>query len=544
MKSPVDDEIIEKGKIVFDAYCEYKGVCLQSFFAELKDLLLADFLRDINSGYKLIKYNEKIFDYYTMVIDYYKSAVKAYISKRDKLTDKNIMKIADGIKDILECQINKYNESLDGQVNPISKEKEKIIDINMKLFSKDLLVIYEKIIDNASNLKIADYFEDIYKMYFLAVKNCFIQLNDINSRRTASYYYDCLKIEKEALSAIIKVQAYALEGMFESMEDEVIIQSMLMKLREGYQHISKHIADMEKEFKDVGDYENFIQKFDDTFKDDIISCFNNSYKRSENSIKYFQDCNKSFVQKLGNEYQEVANFENIMSEIEEVTFFAEKVISKFQYLYDYWLKNSDLYKNTDFNEIIVGIAETVNIKIQNIQEGIDDFSEKTEKILAEKKNVQGCGDLFLLFGDLDNSDDESYIDDKLSEVFRAYQVINDKFKKASLALKKDCILFEISTFEEIMHYSVSRMRNSQDVNIEDFVQTIDFVFDELIQVLSVIGVEVIEPKPHDLFNGKEHEVIMAEKNDDFKKGEVIKLMNSGYKEKDCVLMRANIIAAK
>ncbi len=59
-----------------------------------------------------------------------------------------------------------------------------------------------------------------------------------------------------------------------------------------------------------------------------------------------------------------------------------------------------------------------------------------------------------------------------------------------------------------------------------------------------MGVDIIAPKPHDIFNGKEHEVIMAEKNNDFKKGEIIKLINSGYKNKNYIILRANVIAAK
>jgi len=47
-----------------------------------------------------------------------------------------------------------------------------------------------------------------------------------------------------------------------------------------------------------------------------------------------------------------------------------------------------------------------------------------------------------------------------------------------------------------------------------------------------------------MFNPKEHEVLMAESNADFKKGEIVKVMNSGYRRKDLILLRANVIAAR
>ena len=37
---------------------------------------------------------------------------------------------------------------------------------------------------------------------------------------------------------------------------------------------------------------------------------------------------------------------------------------------------------------------------------------------------------------------------------------------------------------------------------------------------------------------------MAESNADFKKGEIVKLMNSGYRQNGAVILRANVIAAR
>ena len=66
---------------------------------------------------------------------------------------------------------------------------------------------------------------------------------------------------------------------------------------------------------------------------------------------------------------------------------------------------------------------------------------------------------------------------------------------------------------------------------------------ELTAVLSRNGVEIIAPEPHDAFDGKAHEVMMAEPHEGFRKGEIVKVMNSGYRQDGVVLMRANVIAA-
>ena len=58
------------------------------------------------------------------------------------------------------------------------------------------------------------------------------------------------------------------------------------------------------------------------------------------------------------------------------------------------------------------------------------------------------------------------------------------------------------------------------------------------------NIDLIRPTPHEMFNPKEHEILMAETLSDFKKGEIVKLMNSGYRQRETVLMRANVIVAR
>lgn len=549
LRLSIDYDIIEKGNNAFNANNDYKESFLKNFFGELKDFLFSSFLNALNRGSALIKYNEKIYDYYKMVIGYYKSAVKVYSLKRNNILSEEVKEIADGIIDILECQINKFDEvteKTEKQSNPIIKEKEKIIDENFKLFSKDIILIYEKMSREFNNFNIENYFENIYKLYFFSVKNCFIRLNDIASRKMANIYYEALKQEMEALSVIIKVQANVLERKLRYTEEELIVQSVLMNLREGYQHLSKQIDEMEKGFKETVVYERFIEKYDEDFKNKILFCLKRAERKSENFKKRFEYCNSDFISMLKEYSEEIRDIERIKTDINEISFFGEKIISKFQFLYDDWKINADNYSKTSFYDIISGISETVDIKIQNIQENVFEFLQKADVLISEISKNEKYDRIFMLFEKYDGN-----LDETVNEIFFEINMLIDKYgnvckktRKLILELQKDCILFEISTFEEIMNYSVSRMRNSQNLYIEAFVQNIDFVFGELKQVLSVVGVEIIAPKPHDIFNGKEHEVIMAEKNNDFKKGEIIKLVNSGYKNKNYVILRANVIAAK
>jgi molecular chaperone GrpE (heat shock protein) len=118
-----------------------------------------------------------------------------------------------------------------------------------------------------------------------------------------------------------------------------------------------------------------------------------------------------------------------------------------------------------------------------------------------------------------------------------------KIDKAIQNFKKETLLYEVNTFEEILTYSVSRLRDSALSGVPRAVELLDGVAAALEMMLKKNYIIPIRPVPHDIFNAREHEVLMAEKQDGFNKGEIIKLLNSGYKHKDTVILRANVIAA-
>ena len=138
------------------------------------------------------------------------------------------------------------------------------------------------------------------------------------------------------------------------------------------------------------------------------------------------------------------------------------------------------------------------------------------------------------------------------EVFATYSsqlakhILNasTKIEKASFRFKKETLLYEISTFEEILYHSVSRLRESPMPCIAVAVNMLDETFAKLETLLTEYSIAVIRPAAHEPFNGREHEVLIAEETEGFAKGEIVKVMTSGYKYKDQVILRANVIAAR
>ncbi|MDR1705404.1 MAG: nucleotide exchange factor GrpE [Clostridiales bacterium] len=228
----------------------------------------------------------------------------------------------------------------------------------------------------------------------------------------------------------------------------------------------------------------------------------------------------------------------------------------------------------DLGRIAKGIAETVGIKAQSLEENAQNFSEAMAPYIealtaepgAEAQHGLPCGagertfaamaDELVLYQKADQrvmSVIRKYLamrpdNDIYSDYFDALRRPADK-RAAELENKiikfyKEHLLYELSTFEEIQNYSLPRLRNSEDDNIRAFVAFLDSSGETLDGILKQNGIELIRPLPHDVFNGREHEVLMAEKDEGFKKGEIIKLMNSGYKQGNQVLLRANVIASR
>ncbi len=224
------------------------------------------------------------------------------------------------------------------------------------------------------------------------------------------------------------------------------------------------------------------------------------------------------------------------------------------------------------NEIIKGIAETIDIKLESINEGISILTDESKKLIADLISYKNLTDeefsviyedCFRLFvqkmseeinqdKDLIELINESFAESLLQSPYqncynrnkRFFSTASQSYKKFFLKFYKESLFAEITTFEELMNYSVSYLRNADDQAVLRFVQAMDEAFLELEDICKRNDFILIRPEPHSPFDSKEHEILTAESNPDFAKGQVIKLVNTGFKNEETVILRANIIAAR
>lgn len=565
---------------------------------------------------RLSNYDEKIYEFYKRLMNYYESATSIYEQNRKVEIPDNIRKILEGINSILLSQQRQIDEwQREDNYNPISEERKIIISNcvttfiknyddmknafssipieNLKEKSKNIILeniqninedeIFEDLLSEIEQM----YFEDFYKVYCEQCKKCVNKLNDLNDRSVLNQYYTMLEEEHTLLTTIIKVQVIAVEEQFKkynTSQPEYFVFRMLSALREGYQYLGKDIKDINKMFNDsetqnceVIEYKSFVEKIRHYCLQDLknIKFENMDLPSLNEKLEVVKtQLSKDFFALIERElknYSVNSKVYELNKKISCQLIMADEMISLFKVISDFYCENEKGLSSCDNIDIIKGIFETIDIKIENINEHKNDYSFLVEEIIEEFKNKDfklskedlelSFENAFLIWKESISSFNRNNILDKTTEVFKneidtgvcndfiqrfnkVELQYNDKINKKCLQFKKETLLYEISTFEEIMNYSVSRLRETEDDILKAYVNIIESVQDKLNMVLSKNNIKIISPKPHDQFNGREHEVLMAEKNEDFKKGEIIKLMNSGYKEGDLVILRANVIGAK
>jgi len=411
--------------------------------------------------------------------------------------------IADGIVTVLASRIKTFEE-----LGSICDEKGAIIA--------------EAIEELKASLNFAD-----------AQKKCYTNLNDLSQRKMIQQYLQFMDEELEILANIIKIQIQALEQCEETEE----LNKFLNILREAYQRFGAAYMQLN---------EAFLQT------DEIILENIKAFESEEIKSEIYQIAPSIFDKILAQEKIEfIIQKNNLQYLLSSKTMLADEMVRIFINMLKNWPSSEGGIK-----DILQGIKESVEIKIEGLQESIKQISEECNNVVD---------DLVISFQSRLSGEEEGIAKEELWQLWLQFPedfitACNDlpifinrrnlqvksisngqnNIEKRLLKFMRESALYEISTFEEILFYSVSRITESEP----EAATIANYTLKALESLLKSNGIDIIRPAPHESFNSKEHEVLMAESSPDFNKGEIIKIMNSGYKQGDVVLLRANVIAAR
>lgn len=429
---------------------------------------------------------------------------------------------------------------------------------------------------------------DLYTIYRDGLRAYLASLNDLHQRKTFRYYMELMESEQEVLGSIIKVQAAALEAAVEqptvSEAEKATVYRVLSLLRESHQYFGRAVTEIQSVIGESEPVAAQPARTDggrtfEAFEAYLLEVFEEHLKDNLPPPETLDENKSLFLSAIDRETdalfkqitlvfnKAVYRFQRVVS---EELLMADEMNESFERIRRCWPDGSALPPEDAHTVILNGILETIGIKIESMQENVYAFNEdgiRTINEFAAGKQEIGYDDRLKAYNQvLDRWTSEMAgfgvvngvkttdfftrcLDMDVLAEHKKYYVKREtdyaaKIDKALLAFKRETLLYEVSTYEEILIYSVSRLRESMR---EPVIQTVALL-DETMAALEVLlkknNIQVIRPAPHDMFNGREHEVLMAEKQDGFNKGEIIKPINSGFKQKDTVILRANVIAAK
>ncbi|MCL1997009.1 MAG: nucleotide exchange factor GrpE [Defluviitaleaceae bacterium] len=246
--------------------------------------------------------------------------------------------------------------------------------------------------------------------------------------------------------------------------------------------------------------------------------------------------------------------ETLYSKCKVMKYLTNVVIDTFISIIEYCREYEEtLIDHQEEHQIIKAISETLVIKIENIKDALQSFLEETEEMTYNPQtlNIQDFAleqwdnikDINLqlaeeFFVELQN---DPKIQQKVAKSVNSHmQTLNKK----EMAYKKDRLLFEITTFNDLLNYSIARLKESTEMDVLMYIQVVEEANSMINTTLINYGIRPINPPPHTTFNGREHEVIMTQSQEGFKKGEIIKVSNQGYHQSGVVIIRASVVVAR
>ncbi|MCL2499571.1 MAG: nucleotide exchange factor GrpE [Defluviitaleaceae bacterium] len=519
--------------------------------------------------------DERAYDRLVRLTESYREAA-GLIDAPDVTASPNphINELLTDIRDILTSRLRQFGDIADdaAAVNPAAEEKRTIIERALAYTTRQIEDQANQYPDKTAPEKWAalrgafllgnevqwldeQTLRETYVHYQDGLRFCLLGLDDLHERKAARFHTEHIEREWETLEALMRVQVASLEA---AVTGEGTASRVSEIIREAYRQTPLQMPPRAGQASPCRPYEEFVKVTPPaesaTQPDNVPDTTAFFEALREETATLFGQQRITFL-KAAYKMQRMIGVEILI---------AEEAAALFGTAYNA-LREQEIETVETERQIINGITETMEIKIESLRESIQNFNGEGASLLqsfAKEKNdvtdeIKEAAYLSIREAWLSNPPTETdlpcfFARCQESESFAPYRAdyekhVNrymDKMEKAAMRFKKEILLYEVCTYEEILTHSVSRLEETANDAVKAIAQRLHDTYAALEVLLRKNNITPIRPVPHDTFNGKEHEVLVAEKQEGFAKGEIIKLVGSGYRHNDRVLMRANVIAAR
>lgn len=394
-------------------------------------------------------------------------------------------------------------------------------------------------------------------LYECELAACLAKLDDLHARKAAGFYADVLEREWEELGNLIKVQAGPLEESGPPGEGgaEAVARALSM-LREVYQHLGPVVEDCRRaprrdgRREDAGDFwaafaapPAFALAFDMAGFAGLLG------ERARRRLRGMA----ALFAKAGYRMKRMAAADALL---------AKEVCGVFSGLLGSLACGEGQGRA---GAILAGIRETVEIKLLALTEARREFEDRAAALIGElgeraqsfavpeavAEEVSARVLASWLAGQVD--DEAKFLDDCFAgEEFQPARECAEKLiearqqaaEKCMLEFRRDALLYELCTFEEILTHSVPKLDEGGCREAALAAARLRGVFGEIEVILRKNGISAIRPNVGDEFLAREHEVLVAEKSPGFAKGQIVKVLTAGYQHRGAVLIRAHVVCAR
>jgi len=563
-------------------------------FEPYKAAVSAILTADARHYSRLGAYDERAYERLTQLRTVYGEA--AVLIEASAEAHPTVNELLAGIYDILQSRLREFDETAPqpDDANPVIAEKQGIIE-------KSLLYIQRQMDDQANHSTLppdaqaalrgafllgegaeaalrnhlaATAFDTLYVHYQDSLRFCLLGLDDLHARKTAQLYMELIVREWEVLHDLICVQANALEAALTedtNPREGDTPERVLRLLREAYQQIGP----LAKELQQLANAGTPRTEPEPNCRD--LAAFTRALAQvalppitaaMPDTTPFFDALTEETDARFGaRRITFLKAAYQLQRRVGDEILLAEEASAVFKDVYD-GLLGSEMNDDapTEEKQIIAGITETMEIKISSLKDSIADFNGESASLLQafakEKTDVTDeikaaaypvvraawlaappatPNEVLHFFVQCEAGDAFAPSRDEYEKHVTRY---TEKMAKAALRFRREILLYEVATYEEILTHSVSRLHKSDNVQVKSMAARLEYAYAALEVLLRKNNITPIRPDPHEPFNGKEHEVLVAEKHEGFEKGEIIKRVGSGYRCGELVLLRANVIAAK
>lgn len=526
--------------------------------------LTARLLLIINQNLKNKDYSKKYECLYYLMEDS-KKDYQSFIAKVDDyvplLTDEKTKDIFMGLREVATNAIDNMIEQDD---NPIAYERMVMISagiLKIKQYILDCIedaYVHCNIGNHITKTELVDYMNHQVNDFF---SNALTQINELLEttianlaiREEAMPYIEFMVDQKNQLETLVMVQIDVLEERTASEREAVLIHELVSVLQELYQRTLL----VEKKIKDVQEHHvTPVQIIDRETMMVLIE--DHLLTRSKEALKLFEAVEENrkegldeILERVGDELDKSSklSFNDIRRKSSQYQLLSCHILELFGKAVDQLSVLELSYDTEDGAKISRGLVDTMRLKHESMKEKDTEYQIlKKDLIIKEEKRLLDIQKAFeteaedMLKKAIDGSNEGFLgLQNKFMKVVS--EIEKNQFKQDMTYMRND-LLFELRTFDELVHHSLIKLIELEGDKATPVKKAMKMVYDQSRKILNRSDILFIEPEPHEKFDAKLHEVMLAEEHADYAKGEVIKCHNIGYIKDDFVIVRANVVAAK